>query len=182
MRRHALLIAVLLAGSTGTTKARPVEHAHDGHGHARPLLAPTLIGRWGDWRAATHRAAGAVVCYAYTRTTSSSVKLPGRGDVVLTVTERPGSPRDAVALSAGFLYPPGSKVDVTAGTVRAAFYTAQRSAFARSGPEIVHAFGAVRTASARSPAPRGRAVTDVFSMNGFADAHAAILKACPQHV
>lgn len=145
----------------------------------RPLVRPTLIGQWGDWRAATHRAAGATVCYAYTRTSSSNAHVPGRGDVVLTVTERPGSPRDAVALSAGFTYPAGSSVDVTAGTVRMAFYTAQRSAFARSGKEAVRAFGAAATASARSPAPRGRSVTDVFSMRGFGDAHAAIERACP---
>ena len=148
---------------------------------ARPLVTPTLIGRWGDWRAATHRAAGSVVCYAYTRRASSSVRLPGRGDVVLTVTERPGSPRDSVALSAGFAYPPGSQVSVTAGAVRMAFYTAQRSAFARSGKEAVRAFGTVSTATARSPAPRGRSVTDVFSLRGFGDAHDAIIRACPWH-
>ncbi len=122
-----------------------------------------------------------MVCYAYTRTASSSVRLPGRGDVVLTVTERPGLPRDAVALSAGFLYPSGSQVEIVAGRTRLAFYTAQRSAFARSGKDAVRAFGGAATAVARSPAPRGRSVTDVFSMHGFGDAHAAITRACPLH-
>ena len=178
----AICMAGVLCGSAQAREApghsrevRRVTH------HARPLARPTLIGRWGDWRAATHQAAGSIVCYAYTRLASSSARLPGRGDVVLTVTERPGAPRDAVALTAGFIYPPGSQVDVTAGKVRMAFYTAQRSAFARSGVQAVRAFDTAPLASAHSPAPRGRSVTDVFSMHGFTDAHQAIVKACPLH-
>lgn len=179
-------MALCLAGSVcgGAAAHEAAGHAREAKRvphHARPLAKPTLIGRWGDWRAATHKAAGSVVCYAYTRLASSSTRLPGRGDVVLTVTERPGSPRDAVALTAGFVYPPGSQVDVTAGKVRMAFYTAERSAFARSGVQAVRAFDGAALASARSPAPRGRSVTDTFSMNGFADAHEAIVKACPLH-
>ncbi len=179
----AAFLCLVCAGADARASTKTPSHGTSGHGgHVlRPMARPTLIGHWGDWRAATHRAAGSVVCYAYTRTASSSVRLPGRGDVVLTVTERPGLPRDAVALSAGFIYPPGSQVDVIAGAARMAFYTAQRSAFARSGTQAVRAFRAVPSASAHSPAPRGRSVTDVFSMRGFGDAHAAIAHACPLH-
>ena len=178
----AFWLAATVSAGIGLRPAAARSVSHPGQRAARvtrPLLKPTLIGSWGDWRAATHRAAGTTVCYAYTRAAASNVRLPGRGDVVLTVTDRQGSPRDAVALSAGFTYPPGSSVDVTAGTVRMAFYTAQRSAFARSGTEAVRAFGSATQASARSPAPRGRLVTDLFSLRGFADAHAAIDRACP---
>ena len=174
------VLGVLLAAGGAGASTNSAVRGTPAHA-ARAVSRPTLIGRWGDWRAATHRAAGSVVCYAYTRTASSSVRLPGRGDVVLTVTERPGSPRDAVALSAGFLYPEGSQVEMVAGPARMAFYTAQRSAFARSGREAVRAFGVAERAVARSPAPRGRSVVDVFSMHGFGDAHAAIAKACPLH-
>ncbi len=175
-------LAVCLSGALcGAASGHDAKHAPHHARVVRPLARPTLIGRYGDWRVATHKAAGSVVCYAYTRLASSSARLTGRGDVVLTVTERPGSPRDAVALTAGFAYPPGSQVDVTAGKVRMAFYTAQRSAFARSGKEAVRAFGTAAQASARSPAPRGRSVTDVFSLQGFEGAHEAIVKACPLH-
>ncbi len=179
----AVAFGLILLGTSGIASTKTPLRGSSGHpGRTlRPVSHPTLIGRWGDWRAATHHAAGSVVCYAYTRTASSSIRLPGRGDVVLTVTERPGAPRDAVALSAGFVYPPGSQVDVTAGAARMAFYTAQRSAFARSGPQAVRAFDVVGTATARSPTPRGRSVTDVFSLRGFGDAHAAIARACPLH-
>ncbi len=66
---------------------------------------PKAIGRFEDWTAATNSEAGQTVCYAFVRATNSAPALPGRGDVVLTVTERP-SGRDAVAISAGFPYPP----------------------------------------------------------------------------
>lgn len=194
MPRLPLLVALICVAATDASghPANPggerPRHGHAG-GHAStgrpPVVTPHLIGRWGAWRAATHAAAGSVVCYAFTRTASSNPPLPGRGDVVLTVTERPGALRDAVALIAGFTYPPGSSVEVTAGDVRMAFYTAQRSAFARSGRDAVRAFEAAGSrravAAARSPAPHGRAVVDTFSLDGFDDAHAAIQKACPAH-
>ncbi len=164
-------LLVLAASSTASSTER------------RPLARPQLIGSWGAGRAATHPAAGAVVCYAFPRPSASGPPLRGRGDVVLTVTERPGAPRDAVALSAGFTYPPGSAVEMTAGDVRLAFYTAQRSAFARSGHDAVRAFerAPASRVTARSPAPHGRSVTDMFSLDGFSPAHAAIEKACPAH-
>ncbi len=58
------------------------------------------------------------------------------------------------------------------------FYTSQRSAFARDGRAVVGAFERGRQAVAKSPGPRGAAVTDTFSLRGFAPAYAAINKAC----
>ena len=183
--RRLFHITSALCLATATLTAATAEPRAIAHVVRKPLARPQLIGSWGAWHAATHQAAGAVVCYAFTRTASSTPHLRGRGDVVLTVTERPGAPRDAVALSAGFTYPPGSAVVVIAGDVRLPFYTAQRSAFARSGHEAVHAFevagGKRATAAAHSPAPHGDRVTDTFSLEGFDDAHAAITKACPIH-
>lgn len=181
------LQAVLLLAATAAVAAADGRSRAPLPSHAarRPLARPQLIGSWGAWHAATHQAAGSVVCYAFTRTASSTPRLRGRGDVVLTVTERPGAPRDAVALSAGFTYPPGSAVEMVAGDVRLAFYTAQRSAFARSGHAAVQAFevadGRRGMAAAHSPAPHGGRVTDTFSLDGFSPAHAAIQKACPVH-
>ena len=181
------IIVSLSAAGERLDQHRPEPRARVAAAHParRPLARPQLIGSWGAWRAATHQAAGSVVCYAYTRTASSVPSLRGRGDVVLTVTERPGAPRDAVALSAGFVYPPGSAVEMVAGNARLAFYTAQRSAFARDSEATTRAFQAAgdngRTAAARSPAPHGRSVTDTFSLDGFAHAHAAIEEACPLH-
>jgi invasion protein IalB len=146
--------------------------------HAAPAAGPKALGKYEDWTAAIHQEAGQTVCYAFVRAQSSLPTLPGRGDVVLTVTERPAG-RDAVAISAGFTYAPGAEVLVQIDQSGLHFYTAQRNAFARDGGAAVSAMTRGRQALARSPGPRGAQVTDTFSLRGFAQAYAAIVKACP---
>ena len=157
-------------------QTRPAHPA--AHPPARAANAPKSIGKFDDWQAATHQEAGQQVCYAFTRANASAPAVPGRGDVVLTVTQRsPG--RDAVAISAGFAYPMGAEVQVTVETTQSPFYTANRSAFARDGKAVVAAFEKGRQAVARSPGPRNTPVSDTFSLRGFSPAYAAINKACP---
>ncbi len=151
------------------------------HKQALPAArAPGLaaIGRFEDWTAATNRAAGQTECYAFTRAADSSPGLAGRGDIVLTVTERPGG-RDAVAVSVGFAYPANAVAAVAADAATFDFYTAGRSAFARDGHAVALAFQRARQVQVRSPGPKGRIVTDSFGLRGFRAAYAAIQKACP---
>ena len=143
--------------------------------HATPS-GPKSIGKFEDWTAATHQEAGAPVCYAFTRVQNSAPALTGRGPVVLTVTERT-SGRDAVAIEAGFAYAPNATVTVQVDQAGLEFYTSGRDAFARDGKAAVAAFGKGGRAIARSPAPKE--VTDTFSLKGFGQAYAAIVKACP---
>ena len=149
---------------------------------AKPAAAantPKLIGKFDDWKAATHVEAGQTVCYAFTTAQSSVPSVAGRGDVNLTITERPQTTRDAVAISAGFSYPPNSAVAVSADSVAMEFYTAKASAFAREGGAAVQAFLKAKQVLARSPNPKGGTVTDQFSTKGLTAAYAAINKACP---
>ena len=105
--------------------------------------------------------------------------LPGRGKVVLTVTQRP-SGRDTVAISAGFPYRKDATVTLQVDTTGLDFYTSQSSAFARDGKAAVAAFQRGQEAQARSPGPRdGQVIVDTFSLRGFSAAYAAINKACP---
>ncbi|MEJ1976049.1 MAG: invasion associated locus B family protein [Acetobacteraceae bacterium] len=143
-----------------------------------PPPPPRSIGKFEEWTAATHQEAGQTVCYAFTRAVSSSPPLPGRGDVVLTVTQRPGGVRDAVAISAGFAYAPNAEVSLQVDQTNLSFYTAQRSAFARDGHAAVLAFAHGRQAVAKSPSLRNTVVTDTFSLRGFSPAFAAVNKAC----
>ncbi|MBN8889110.1 MAG: hypothetical protein BGP12_02500 [Rhodospirillales bacterium 70-18] len=146
---------------------------------APPAAAgPKAIGTFGDWQAATYPEGGQTVCYAFARAKTSAPALPGRGPVMLTVTQR-ASGRDAVSLSAGFAYAPNAGVKVAAEAVELDFYTAQRSAFARDGHAAVLAFEKANQAVAHSPGPKGQAVTDTFSLRGFTAAYGAINKACP---
>jgi hypothetical protein len=139
---------------------------------------PTLIGKFDDWIAATHPESGVPVCYAFTRAQSSIPTLPGRGGVVLTVTQRP-SGRDSVAMESGFTFEPDATVDVQADQTGLDFYTHQRAAFARDGHAAVTAFKTASRAIARSPGPHAATVTDTFSLKGFTAAYEAISKACP---
>ncbi len=145
--------------------------------HATPV-APHAIGKFDDWTAVTHQEAGQTVCYAFTRAATSSPALSGRGDVVLTVTQRPGGIRDAVAISAGFAYSPNSEVLLQIDATTLPFYTSQRSAFAKDGHATVSAFEHGRQAVAKSPSPHAGNVTDTFNLRGFSPAYAAINKAC----
>ena len=141
---------------------------------------PQPLGTFEAWTAATHHEADQLVCYAFTRVHGSSAKLAGRGDVILSVTERP-SGRDAVALSAGYAYPPSAEARLQVEKASFVLYTSQRSAFARDGHAVVAALlrSHAREIQTHAPAPRHMQVTDQFSLRGFAQAYAAITKACP---
>ncbi len=165
-----LTIALLpaLPATAETNKPAPPKHTTaDG---------PKSIGKFDDWTAATHKEAGQTVCYAFTRAQGSAPPIPGRGGVVLTVTER-SSGRDAIAIEAGLPYAPNATVTVQVDQTGLDFYTSGKNAFARDGKAVVTAFGKGTRAIARSPGPKE--VTDTFSLKGFAQAYAAIIKACP---
>ena len=146
--------------------------------HPAASAAPASIGKFDDWTAATHQELGQTVCYAFTRVQSSAPELPGRGAVILTVTERV-SGRDAVAIEAGFPYAANAAVTVQVDQAGFEFYTHQRAAFARDGKAAVTALHKGGRVIARSPGPKDVAVTDTFSLKGFGAAYTAIVKACP---
>ena len=136
------------------------------------------IGKFDDWTAAVNAEGGQSMCYAFTRVSASRPAIKGRGDVVLTVTERAGG-RDVVAISAGFAFQPNATVQVAADTTTFDFYTSTRSAFAPDGRAAVAAFARAHGLAVRSVAPKGGPVVDQFSLRGFSAAYAAIQKACP---
>jgi hypothetical protein len=174
--RASPLFLLLLA--TAPAVAQPKKPPQAAHGEAASGAA-TKLGDFGDWIAASHKESGQTVCYAFVRARNSVPPVPGRGEVVLTVTERP-SLRDTVAISAGFPYRKDAAVSMQVDTTGLDFYTAQSSAFARDGRAAVAAFQKGGQALARSPGPRdGQIIVDTFSLRGFGAAYAEINKACP---
>jgi hypothetical protein len=172
MRLSATALAVLLAVPS-LAPAQPKS--------AKPAAAPgpQELGRFDDWIAATHQESGREACYAFTVAKHSVPALAGRGEVVLTVTQR-ATGRDWVAISAGFTFRKDAAMTLQVDTAGFDFYTAQSSAFARDGKAVVAAFQKGEQAMARSPGPRDNQVlVDTFSLRGFAAAYAAINKACP---
>jgi hypothetical protein len=175
MKSLLLFLAALLFAPSAVaqpkTSAKPVT----------PVQAngPKLIGKFDDWRAATHVEAGDTVCYAFTNATSSVPATTGRGTVTLTITQRSPTARDQVAISAGLTYATNATVMAQADKTALEFYTAQRSAFARDGRAAVLAFQKAAQVLAREPNPKGGTITDQFSLKGFTKAYDAINKACP---
>lgn len=189
-----LAVALALPAAAQTPKPTPTPAP------AAKTAGPKQIGRFGEWTAATHQESGGMVCYAFTRAQSSTPRVPGRGEVVLTVSQR-ASGRDAVAIAAGFTYAANAAVTVQVDQTGLDFYTAQRNAFARDGKAAVAAFQKGTRAIARSPGPsagpspapgsspgtapgtapgaKDAQVTDTFSLSGFSDAYKAIVKECP---
>ncbi len=177
MRTRIVCLTALALGLGLSLSAVAAKPSHKPPAH-QAAHGPTAIGTFGDWIAATYEQAGQKVCYAFTRAQSSTPSLPRRGDVVLTVTQRPDQ-RDGVAIKAGFEYAPKAAVTVQVDRTGLDFYTAERNAFARDGKASVAAFQRGARAIARSPGPHGHQVTDTFSLKGFSAAYAAVVKACP---
>jgi hypothetical protein len=173
MRAFPILLAALLLPVATAVAQQPKAQAA-----AAKAEGPKAIGRFDDWTAATNPEGGQTVCYAFVRAGTSAPSLSGRGDVVLTVTQRP-SGRDAVAISAGFAYPQGAAVTVQVDQNAVDFYASGRNAFARDNKAAVAALNRGRQVTARSPAPHAAAVVDTFSLKGFGRAYEAITKACP---
>lgn len=139
---------------------------------------PKSLGTFGDWIAASYGAGAAKACYAFTTAKSSSLALPKRGEVLLTVTQRKAA-SDEVTLAAGYTYPATPKVTLTVGTSVVDFYTSGQTAFTSSGKKAVAAFQVGKTAVAKSSGPNNVTVMDHFSLTGFSGAYGAIRKACP---
>ena len=176
----AILAVLSVILTTAVSSAQPVKRppAHKPAPTAPTPGGPRALGTFGDWTAATHEEAGETVCYAFTIATQSAPALPGRGRVVLTVTERPTA-RDVVAISAGFTYATGAEVTAVVDQTAFPFYTSQRSAFARDGRAVVAALQRGRVMQVRSPGPRNERLVDTFSLRGFHDAYETVRKACP---
>ncbi len=141
-------------------------------------VRPQAIGKFGQWQAATHAENGGTTCFAFTRPEASPQHIPGRGDVVLSVTRRPRS-HDVVAISAGFVLAGHEDAPLQAGSTRMLFYIAGRSAFAHDNAAAIATFTHEASVYAHLPGPRGITAHDRFSLKGFGEALAAMSKACP---
>jgi len=173
--RHA--IASLVGTLLLATPALAQSPAHKPETKGPP--PPRELGKFEDWIAATHEESGVTVCYAFVPAKNSAPALPDRTQVILTVTQRPTG-RDAVAITAGYIYPKNATVTMQVGTTGFDFYTSGSDAFARDGHGVVAAFQRGDTALTRAPGTHeGQVIADIYSLRGFSAAYVAISKACP---
>lgn len=175
------LLAVAMPSRAEQARApvRAERHAAE-HGRGHAAGGPTSMGKFEDWQAATHDEGGQTTCYAFVRASPAGSAVPGRGDVVLTVTDRPGTARDAVAVSMGYALAATATVTMQVDAAKVAFYTdGKRNAFARDGHAAIAAMAHGSRAVVHAPGPHGAEVADSFSLRGFSAAYAAVTKSCP---
>ena len=169
------VLAFLAASHQAPASTKPHAKAAPATHHASPAHA---IARYGAWRVATDGDGAARVCYAYTRA-NPAASLPGRGEVALTVTERPNL-RDTIAISTGFALAVKADVTLKIGTKSADFYPSGRSVFARDAAVTLPLLLAGADATLTLPnAAKGAPLTDHFSLDGIAQALAAARAGCP---
>ncbi len=180
LARLAVPVLAFLAASHGapaSTKPKSNAKAAPASHHAAHTTAHA-IANFGAWRVAIHGDGAARVCYAYTRANPAAA-LPGRGEVALTVTERPNL-RDTIAISTGVVLAVKADVTLNIGTKSAAFYPSGRSVFARDAAVTLPLLLAGADATLTLPKPaKGGDLTDHFSLAGIAQALAAARTACP---
>jgi hypothetical protein len=144
--------------------------------------APTPLGpsngQFGDWTAASYGTGLAKICYAFTKPQSTVPPMTGRGLTMLTVTERHGS-HDEVSLTPGFTYPKTAVVTMQVGRDHLSFYVQDHVAFTDNVNVALAGFARESQATLISTGPKGKKLTDTFSLAGFSAAYKAIEKGCP---
>jgi len=135
-------------------------------------------GVFGDWTAATYGSGPTKICYAFTKPQSTTPPLDKRGLTMLTVTERHGS-HDEVSVTPGYTYPATAVINMQLGRSRLSFYVQDNVAFTDAVSQALSGFANQSDASVTATGPRGKKLTDTFSLKGFSAAYKAIAKACP---
>lgn len=138
--------------------------------------APKPLGVFKSWTAATYGSGADKVCYAFA--TSTVPKGSKAAPAMLTVAER-AKFRDEVSLNQGVTYDKKAKVDLSVNGNSLKFFTKDNMAYAMKGSDVVQAFLPAASVTATATVPKGKSVTDTFSLDGFGDAFKAIQKACP---
>jgi len=155
------------------------------------------LGAFGKWEAAYWLENGKKVCYMATRPTATDSKIPvkGRDPAYLFITHWPGdSEKNAVTITAGFDYKPGSKAIVAIGgkafnmmtgskgnaksdTAKGDAQMAWMDDNARED-ELAEIIQHETGLTVKSTSRRGNVITDSYSLDGSAEAYKAISREC----
>lgn len=160
--------------------------ATTGHPGAQPL------GKFGGWEAAYFSDRGNKVCYMALAPSSTASNKPVKGrdpNVLFFVTHWPAdNQKDAVTISTGYSYKPGSKAIVLIGNESYAMSTGGPGTGADSNmawfdesaveEKLVASMRAADTMTVKGTSKRGTMITDTYTLTGSAEAYNAISKAC----
>lgn len=144
--------------------------------------AESFLGKTGDWEAFTDQEAGKTVCYIGSEPIKMRGKYNKRGASYAMVTHRPAEKsRNVISIRAGYVYKPGSEVEVSIGKLRFKLFTKDGWAFAPDADAdnaLVKAMVRGASMTVKGVSSRGTKTTDTYSLKGFTAAYRAIGKAC----
>ncbi|CAA7613225.1 invasion associated locus B family protein [Magnetospirillum sp. UT-4] len=163
--------------------------------HLRAIIPAVLILAWagpalaedatrildaGHWEAYAFSEGGGKVCYAAARATRTQGGTKDRKGTAMAVTHRPRSPGE-VSIIGAYGFKTGSEAEIAIGGMKHAFFTKGTVAWAkepRADAAILAAMVKGREVVVRATPGKGQSVTDTIPLTGFAEALAAIDKAC----
>lgn len=143
----------------------------------------TRIARERDWDAyTTADSRGNKICYAISVPKDTNPKNVNRGDIYITVTQRPRiGAEDEINIIVGYPIRTDSEVTASIGGNRFRLFTEGDGAWLRTrreDSEMVAAMQRGNSMVVRGTSQRGTNTTDRYSLMGFTAAHQAATRAC----
>jgi invasion protein IalB len=150
---------------------------------ATPALAQdvTLLEKFKDWSA--YAAAGSPkVCFAVAKPTDSNPKKIKRGPIFFYISQWPADKVvNEISVKMGYPFSEGAKTTVTIGTAKFEMFTKDEGAFVdkpNMETKLIEAMKTGNTMKIEGKSARGTATSDVYSLNGLADALERAAKEC----
>jgi len=150
---------------------------------ATPALAQdvTLLEKFKDWSA--YSAAGnPKVCFAVAKPTDSNPKKIKRGPIFFYISQWPADKVvNEISVKMGYPFSEGAKTKVTIGTAKFEMFTKDEGAFVEKPDmetKLIEAMKTGNTMKIEGKSARGTATSDVYSLNGLADALERAAKEC----
>lgn len=144
--------------------------------------AAQSTGDFNYWATYSYDKEGDKICYMFTTPTKSSVKIPGRGDTFLVVTNNLAEATFGIVnIQSGFKYKKDVPVTVKIGKEIFTFTSFGDMAWVKDGDDkVVNAMIKGNFAEVSGETEDGKKVTDTFSLSGFTKANKQLNKICAQ--
>jgi hypothetical protein len=145
---------------------------------------PNLLGQYGDWGAYSGGKAGARVCFALAKPTSSQTVPPNRprDPTYFFLTTRPAdNVRNEVSVIIGYSFKPNSETTAEVGSAKFPMYTESDGAWIKDANEEARLVDTMRKGTdlvIKGTSARGTQTTDRYSLKGLAQALDRVSQEC----
>lgn len=170
----------LLVVALGLALAPPFAVAAD---QPKPAdSGPKSLGSAKAWSAYSAGEKAALVCYVVGKPTKSLPANAARGRIDAQITHRPGEKAvNVVDFELGYTAKAGSSAELDIDGKKFALFTSKEAAWASDAAtdrQVTSALAKGKQATLKATSERGTATTDIYSLDGFAQAIAFADKAC----